>query len=324
MIINHYKRPISIFTTLVLTLALVILNRYIPFERDVNVSEFPFTKFLVHTFSSQSLIHLLTIFLFANLVGFISYIINDKFIILNKRSYYPYFISASLLVAGPYMQRLSGAHFSVIFVFAALYNVLRISDSKNKTITVINASFLLALGSFIQFQTLFLLPVIWFAAGIQKSLDFRMFQASLAGAALPYIIVLGYMYVFSSVDLIIDPLPHVFTLSSWHLQVVPEGFWLLFIGTTLFVIIGFVSFLRYRERLNTISRKSMEIFMFLMFLNFIYFGIGLLPLQSSLIYSSLSAGIVLSGLWVRINHKPKRLLYYTFIILLFASFILKF
>lgn len=324
MIIDHFKKPAAIFTTIVISIILVALNFYLPFDHSLNDATLPLAGNLINWFNSNSLINAAFILLLANMIAFLSFVINDKFIILNERSYFPYFFTGTLIVAGPYMQNVSPAHLSFIFVFFALYTILQIEQSDNKSINIINASLLLSLGSFIQFQTILFLPVIWIAASQQNNLNFKTLQASLLGAVIPYVVGVGYLYVFGSTDTILAPISGIFELSGWQVNNIPDGFWLLFAGVTLFVIIGFISFLRYRDRLNMLSRRSMEVFSMFMFLNFLYFIIGILPLQSSLIYGSLSAGIILSGLWIRISKSKRRLLLYSYIFFLLFSFIAKF
>ncbi|MFB6318102.1 hypothetical protein [Saccharicrinis sp. FJH54] len=324
MIISHYLKPLSIFTTVLFTLALIMLNLYVPYEQHISIKLLPLADVLVSKFSENKLINAATFFVISNIIAFFSYIINDKFIILTHRSYFPYFIAGTLIVAGPYMQTLCATHFSFLFVFFALYAVLAIKEDNRNRYNLINASLILALGSFIQFQILFFLPVLWIAAALQKSFDFRALQASVLGVILPYAIVLGLYYVFGSVRTVLIPIQETLQFKGWDMQSIPDGFWPMFLGVALFIIIGFFSFLRYRERLNTISRRSMEIFIVFMLANFLLFIIGILPLQASLVYGSLSAGIILSGLWIRISTRAKRLMYYTYLIMLLISFIVKF
>lgn len=324
MIIKHYLKPVSIVTTVLLTVALIVLNLYVPYTKESNMNMLPLAANLIHAVRESTLLNAVFIFLIANIIAFFSYIINDKFIILNNRSYFPYFIAGTLIVGGPYMQTVCPTHFSFLFVFFALYAVLAIREGNQNNYNIINASLILSLGSFLQFQILFFLPVIWVAASLQKSLSFRTFQASLFGVILPYVFVLGVLYVLGSPEAILNPIAEVFQYRGFNVNQIPEGFWPLFLGVALFVIIGFFSFLRYRERLNTVSRRSMEIFIAFMFANFLYFITGLLPLQASLVYGSLSAGIIISGMWVRMSIRAKRLLYYSYLIMLLVSFIVKF
>lgn len=324
MIVNHYLKPFSIFTTILFTMALVILNLYIPYENASDSTGQPLAGKLISGIVVNKWVSAGILFIIANIIAFFSYIINDKFVILNQRSYFPYFIAGTLIVAGPYMQTISPTHFSFVFVFISLFIILSIHDGKSNQYNLINASFILAVGSFIQFQILYFLPVLWIAAGIQKSLNFRSFQASIMGVVFPYLLVSGLYYVFDSVEAFLDPIVASVKLQGYQFSQIPEGFWPLFIGVALLVFIGFVSFLRYRERLNTVSRRSMEIFIVFMMANFLYYMLGLLPLRSSLIFGSLSAGIILSGLWIRIGNKGKRLILYSYLLLLLVSYILKF
>ncbi|MFB6341352.1 hypothetical protein ACE1ET_06500 [Saccharicrinis sp. FJH62] len=324
MIISHYLKSVSILTTVLLTIALIVLNLYVPYDYHPTIKFLPLADSLVSRFSENKYVNAVTLFVIANIIAFFSYIINDRFIILTQRSYFPYFIAGTLIVAGPYMQTLCATHFSFLFVFFSLYAILSIKEGSDNRYNIINASLILSIGSFIQFQVLFFLPVLWIAASMQKSFNFRAFQASLLGVILPYMIVLGAFYVFGSVDTILIPIKETMQFKGWDMQSIPDGFWPMFLGVALFVVIGFFSFLRYRERLNTISRRSMEIFIVFMLANFLLFIIGILPLQASLVYGSLSAGIILSGLWIRISVRAKRLMYYTYLIMLLISFIVKF
>ena len=343
--INHFKRSSSIISALLLTIVLVMLSRYVTYESGKTACIEPLSYQLLKALGSNITLKSVVIVILANLLAFFSYLINDRFIILNKRTYYPYFLAATLMVAGPYMQTLCSApfflletrmvagpyiqtlcsaHLGFILVFLAIYIILLNEEALNKNLNMMNASLILALSSFFQLQTLFFAPVLWIAASLQKSFSFKSFQASIVGMAIPYVVAFGYFYVFSSVEPILRPFRQLSILSHWQIKSVPEGFWLLFGGVSLLVFIGYLSFLRYRETLNTLSRRSLETFSAFMIFNLLFFGLGLWSLQSSLIYGSLSASIIISGLWIRACKRWRRLILYAYVVLLTLSFLVKF
>lgn len=321
MIINHFKSSASIATTILFAVLLVFANSFVPYSEVSELTGMPLAKIITRALSGSETITLVSTLVITLTLAFLSFIINDKLIILNQRSYFPFFITATILLAGPYMQQVHPSHFGLLFFFLSIFIIMSAGESQNPAYNVINASFVLSAGSFIQFQVLFFLPLIWIAISLQRLLSPRLFLASLTGLLIPYLVVYGFVWVFGNLHSLTDPVVAVFDLNFWRWSTVPQGFWIFFAGVSLLVLIGFVSFLRYRTSLNSGSKKSMELFLVFITMNLIYLAVGLLPIESALIFGSLPVGIFISGLWIRLRKRGQRWLFWFYLLLLASSFI---
>jgi hypothetical protein len=321
MIINHFKSSASIVTTIILAVLLVFANSFLPTPVADDTRWMPLAKIIIHALTGSESLNSISILLITLTLAFLSFLINDKLIILNQRSYFPFFITATILLSGSFMQQVHPSHFGLLFFFLAIFLIMSASESQNPAYNVINASLVLSAGSFIQFQLLFFLPLIWIAASLQRIFSLRMFLASLTGLLVPYLVVYGFVWVFGNLHSLTEPIVALFEFNFWKLQVVPQGFWVFFAGVSLLVFIGFISFLGYRTSLNSGSKKSMELFLAYIAMNLLFLAVGLIPVQSALIFGALPVGIFISGLWIRLRKRGQRWLFWIYLLLLASSFI---
>ncbi len=298
MIIRHFRSNYSILSTFIWLLFLAILNSRV--EWEFTPAECPCAALqLIDFLNVTAFGELASLFIIISLIAFSSYLFNNSYIIDQYRSFIPMLITVTFLGAGKYIFILSPAHFGLLFIMLALLSLLNIDSAVKPQNSVTNAALLLSGGSLLNPALLYFVPVIWMTAGIFKYLNLRTFLASLIGLIIPYLLLVGIVYLVGDLQSLSTNFANHFQAFNYSFESINQGFvvFLVCIGAIALMVL---STLRSKtERLKTYSRNVIAVIILFLLLDIVYFSFGLIPLRSFFIYSSFPLSILLS---IHLNH----------------------
>lgn len=247
---------------------------------DPVVGQFAFDKnqTLFYNIISQYFIYnsfgsVLITFILIIVQGFLLVQFNQKYILINYRTYLPAFFYIIIASSFVQMQRINPVVFGTFFIFIAtnfIYDIYRRDYALNR---------LYMAGFFVSLASLFWAPfagfflVIWIALTILRPFIGREWIVSLFGFLTPFLFIFIYYYVFANMDqfyIFIDNYLHYFKPSRIF-NPIHYAYYLFY--ALLFLIVSFASMtvIANYQKKKIKTRKYFEINWWLFFIGIILF-----------------------------------------------------
>lgn len=258
-------------------------------------------------------------FILYGIIGYFLIELNNTFNLIRMRASIQTAVYFLLISVCPGIHMLYAGDLAAAAFLVALFFLFKSYQRARSASCLFHAFVSIGTGSLFFPQLLFFAPIFWIGAFNFRSLNPKSFFASLIGGSVPYWFLLGYAYLYGSMDLFYQPFRELATFAPIRFEFLPwematSGYMLVLflVSSAHCLITGYEDKIRARGYLN-----------FLIFLNlciFVYFGLQ--PMLGIHLLSFLLIGVsILAGhLFVLTDSRSSNLFFICAFVGLFLLF----
>jgi hypothetical protein len=130
---------------------------------------------------------------------------NYMLILIREKTYMPFLLYLIFISSNTIFLPLNSASLGIFCLILAFYQILKTYRDPNAITNTYNAALLIGAGSLLWIHILWFVPVFWWGMYTFKSINTRMFLASLAGLATIYWLLLGWCVWIRDFDALTGP-----------------------------------------------------------------------------------------------------------------------
>ncbi len=196
------KHPSIFYLMLLTSLALWSKTLFFSDSPIIETStNMPLYQMLINLFDGNVLLQNFTAYLMLAFQSILLVVLNKRHGFINYQGYLYVLIFFFVSSGMSSMQQLSAPLFSNLFFLFALSMVLSAFQKSNALSILFNTGILLNIATLFYAGMVFYILVLWIATIIIRGLDFRELIVMLLGYLTPFILILGFSYVFASLEI---------------------------------------------------------------------------------------------------------------------------
>jgi len=240
MIVKILKsnRPVVIFYFIIISILLWLFTfiNYQDIEIGFNNSQMPFYKLVVYFVNRQSLLILIFSLILIIIQGFLLIQLNKKYIIINKRTYFPAIIFIIIVSSNIMYQQLNPMIFANLFLILIINNIYSIYKADYILSKLYVTGFYVAIASLFYFPYIFLFLLIWISLLIFKTFSGREWFVPILGLLTPYLFLFVYLFLIDDVDYLINALEMNFKFEFAFKSIsIPYAIFYSYLGLLVFI-----------------------------------------------------------------------------------------
>lgn len=266
--------------------------------------QMPLYRLLDHLLEFQPVWNQILMLLLVIIQGFILNVLNRKYMIIYERTYLPAFFYVLIASSFVEFQRLNPALIGSLFLIIAIDQLFGSYKKRGSVDNFFRAAFFLSLGSLFYFPLVFFIFFVWIAASRLRAFNLREWFHPLIGAVIPYIIVLGYYYVFrDELFYALDYLKATITHQAGVLSHFTLPYIVFYSFLLLLVIISILSVFSNLYKKKIQARKYITLFFWLLMIAVAVFFLDPSAGFEMIIIAASPLSLLLSGYFVDLRAK---------------------
>ncbi len=237
--------PVIIFYYIVISILLWLFTfiNYHDIVVGFDTYQMPFYKLLLRLLNPESILTLIFSLLMVIIQGLLLVRLNQKHIIINKRTYLPAIIFVIIVSSNISYQQINPMIFANLFLILIIDNIYSIYREDYILNKLYITGFYVAVASLFYFPYIFLFLLIWISLLIFKTFSGREWFVPILGLLTPYLFLFVYLFLVDDLNYLIEPLERNFNF-DFALKSISFSNILFYSYLGLLILISSLSILR--------------------------------------------------------------------------------